>query len=249
MVAVGAVCPSHFPLKVQVSSRVVDIVSSPRSSIPCTTRWCNFDCDSFYMWRFDIFHVTCASASSLVHDSSSRQNLPWLVSPKSQNYSIQTSHLMSQSYQKNTNCDLILQLVYEIEHYVLVMSIRDILIAACFDIGLSFISLHLSYGQSNYWYRYGFPCHVRKCSFVFLYVFLYVRAALLKLTTCFIFPRLVTFPYVFFYMPFEVLCKVMLKTVDTLSLIKISLHILRNTYQLRFVSTTSTSTSTSTSSY
>ena len=125
--------------------------------------------------------------------SSSRQNLSWLVSPKSQNYS---------------NCDLILALAYELEHNILfiVMSIRDILIAACFDIGLSFISLHLSYRRKDYWYRYMFLCRVRKCGFVFLCVLLCVRYALIKLTTCFIWSRLLTCPFVFIYMRFHVLC-------------------------------------------
>ena len=76
------------------------------------------------------------------------------MSPKSQNYS---------------NCDLILALAYELEHNILfiVMSIRDILIAACFDIGLSFISLHLSYGRKDYWYMYMFLCRVENAALFF----------------------------------------------------------------------------------
>lgn len=63
VVAVDArVYPSHFPLKVQISCGV-DIVLGPESGMTCTTRRCNFDCDSSdIQGRFDIFHVTCASA-------------------------------------------------------------------------------------------------------------------------------------------------------------------------------------------
>jgi len=50
------------------------------------------------------------------------------------------------------------------------------------------------------------PVSCRKCSFVFLYVLLCVRYALIKLTTCFIWPRLLTCPFVFIYMRFHVLC-------------------------------------------